>query len=399
MSLDEILRLEGGQVLATLVRLTGDIALAEDALQEAVIVAHARWTDDDMPANPAAWLTTAARNKALDRIRREARRTDKEREAVALLDQQLADQPNEPTDLLRLVFTCCHPALSREAQIALALRTLCGMTTTEIAAAFLVQDSTMGQRISRAKKKIATAQIPYRVPEDHELPDRLAAVLEVLYLVFTTGHHATEGSLDSRVDLAVEAIRLTRMLAELMPDEPEVRGLLALMLATHARRPARLAEDGSIVLLADQDRSLWERAMIEEAAALVEGSLRRRAVGEYRLQAAIACLHGLAPTYEETDFHQIAELYRLLEVAKPTPVVRVNRAVAVAQVEGPERGLELLGGVDGLENWHLFWSTKADFLRRLDRTEAAADAYRAALRCQMNESDRAFLEDRLTSVT
>ena len=197
----------------------------------------------------------------------------------------------------------------------------------------------MGQRISRAKKKIATAQIPYRVPEDHELPDRLAAVLEVLYLVFTTGHHATEGSLDSRVDLAVEAIRLTRMLAELMPDEPEVRGLLALMLATHARRPARLAEDGSIVLLADQDRSLWERAMIEEAAALVEGSLRRRAVGEYRLQAAIACLHGLAPTYEETDFHQIAELYRLLEVAKPTPVVRVNRAVAVAQVEGRRRRL------------------------------------------------------------
>ena len=398
MNLDEVLRREGGQVLATLVRLTGDIGLAEDALQEAVIVAHARWTDDDMPTNPAAWLTTAARNKALDRIRREARRSDKEREAVALLDQQLADEPNEPADLLRLLFTCCHPALSQEAQIALALRTLCGMTTTEIAASFLVQDSTMGQRISRAKKKIATAQIPYRVPEDHELPDRLPSVLEVLYLVFTTGHHAIEGSLDSRVDLASEAIRLCRMLAGLMPDEPEVRGLLALMLATHARRRARIAPDGSIVLLADQDRSMWDGAMIEEAAALVEGSLRQRAAGEYRIQAAIACLHGLAAHYEDTDFEQIAELYRLLEVIKPTPVVRVNRAVAEAQIAGPQRGLDLLEDVSGLDTWHLFWSTKADFLRRLNRRGAAAEAYRTALRCQMNESDRAFLSDRLASV-
>ncbi len=399
MTLDEVLRREGGQVLATLVRLTGDIGLAEDALQDAVIVAHAKWSHDQAPDNPAAWLTTTARNKALDRIRREARRTDKEREAVALLDQQLADEPNEPTDLLRLLFTCCHPALSQEAQIALALRTLCGMTTTEIAAAFLVQDSTMGQRISRAKKKIATAQIPYRVPEDHELPDRLPAVLEVLYLVFTTGHHATEGSLDSRVDLANEAIRLCRMLAELMPDEPEVHGLLALMLATHARRHARLAADGSIVLLADQDRSVWDRAMIEEASGLVEGSLRRRAAGEYRIQAAIACLHGLAPTYEETDFEQIAQLYRMLEAIKPTPVVRVNRAVAEAQVSGPQRGLDLLEGVSGLDTWHLFWSTKADFLRRLGQRGAAADAYRQALACDMNETDRSFLEGRLASVS
>ena len=317
---------------------------------------------------------------------------------MALLDQQLADEPNEPTDLLRLLFTCCHPALSQEAQIALALRTLCGMTTTEIAAAFLVQDSTMGQRISRAKKKIATAQIPYRVPEDHELPDRLAAVLAVLYLVFTTGHHATEGALDSRVDLATEAIRLSRMLAELMPDEPEARGLLALMLATHARRHARLAPDGSIVLLADQDRSVWNRGMIDEASGLVERSLRQRAAGEYRIQAAIACLHGLAPTYEETDFEQIAELYRLLESVKPTPVVRVNRAVAEAQVAGPQRGLDLLEGVAGLERWHLYWSTKADLLRRLERRSDAADAYRRALECPMNESDHAFLEMRLRQV-
>ncbi len=398
MTLDEVLRLEGGQVLATLVRLTRDIGIAEDALQEAVITAHARWTDDDMPDNPAAWLTTTARNKALDRIRREARRSEKEREAVALLDQQLSEEPNEPTDLLRLLFTCCHPALAQEAQIALALRTLCGMTTTEIAAAFLVQDATMGQRISRAKKKIATAQIPYRVPDDHELPDRLPAVLQVLYLVFTTGHHAIEGSLDSRVDLATEAIRLCRMLAELMPDEPEVSGLLALMLATHARSHARLAPDGSIILLADQDRTLWDRTMIDEASVLVEGSLRQWAAGEYRIQAAIATLHGLAPSYAETDFEQIAELYRLLEAVKPTPVVRVNRAVAEAQVAGPQRGLELLEGVEGLDAWHLFWATKADFHRRLDEKEAAAAAYRRALECQMNQTDRAFLEDRLASV-
>jgi RNA polymerase sigma-70 factor (ECF subfamily) len=272
------------------------------------------------------------------------------------------------------------------------------MTTPEIAAAFLVQDSTMGQRISRAKKKIATAQIPYRVPEDHELPDRLPAVLEVLYLVFTTGHHATGGPLDSRVDLADEAIRLCRMLADLMPDEPEVRGLLALMLASHARRRARLTPDGSIVLLADQDRSLWDGAMIDEASQLVEGSLRQRAAGEYRIQAAIACLHCLAPTYGDTDFEQIAELYRLLEAVKPTPVVRVNRAVAEAQVAGPERGLELLETVSGLERWHLFWSAKADFHRRLDESDLAADAYRRALECEMNESDRAFLEGRLASV-
>jgi RNA polymerase sigma-70 factor (ECF subfamily) len=220
----------------------------------------------------------------------------------------------------------------------------------------------------------------------------------VLYLVFTTGHHATEGSLDSRVDLATEAIRVCRMLAELMPDEPEVRGLLALMLATHARRNARLTSDGSIVLLADQDRTVWDRAMIDEASALVEGALRQRAAGEYRIQAAIACLHGLSPTYEETDFEQIAQLYRLLEGVKPTPVVRVNRAVAEAQVSGPQRGLDLLEGISGLDAWHLFWATKADFHRRLDQREAAASAYRRALECQMNQTDRVFLEGRLASV-
>lgn len=398
MTLDDVLRREGGQVLATLIRMTGDIGVAEDALQEAMIVALERWSNTSMPENPGAWLTTTARNKALDRLRRETRRSEKERQAMALLDQRL-DEPNEPTDLLRLLFTCCHPALSAESQVALALRALCGLTTPEIAAMFLVQDSTMGQRISRAKKKIATARIPYRVPADHELPDRLPPVLATLYLVFTTGHHAPSGSLDSRVDLANEAIRLTRMLVSLMPDEPEAVGLLALMLASHARRSARLDPRGSIVLLSDQDRSRWDHAMIAEASSLVEGALRRRGAGEYRLQAAIACLHGLAPSFEETDWPQIAELYRLLESVRPTPVVRVNRAVAEAQAFGPVRGLRLMEGVTGVEDWHLYWSTLADFHRRLDEKQAAADAYRRALACQMNDTDRAFLQSRLTEVS
>lgn len=398
MTLDHVLRREGGQVLATLIRMTGDIGIAEDALQEAMIVAFERWSDTSMPENPGAWLTTTARNKALDRLRREARRSEKERQAVALMDQQL-DEPNEPTDQLRLLFTCCHPALFAEAQVALALRTLCGLTTPEIASLFLVQDSTMGQRISRAKKKIATARIPYRVPEDHELPDRVPPVLATLYLVFTTGHHAPSGSLDSRVDLADEAIRLTRTLVSLMPDEPEAVGLLALMLASHARRSARLDSDGSIVLLSDQDRSRWDHEMIEEASSLVEGVLRRRGAGEYRLQAAIACLHGLGPSFDETDWPQISELYRLLESVRPTPVVRVNRAVAEAQVFGPDHGLRLMEGVAGVEDWHLYWSTLADFHRRLSDTSAAADAYRRALTCPMNETDRTFLESRLSEVS
>ncbi len=297
---DNVFRVEGGQVLATLIRLTGEIGLAEDALQDALIVAYQKWDEGWLPDNPAAWLTTAARNKALDRLRREARRHDKEREAVALLDQQLSQEPNEPADLLRLIFTCCHPALSQEAQVALALRTLCGMTTSEIAAVYLVQETTMGQRISRAKKKISSASIPYRIPGAHELPDRLPAVLAVLYLVFTMGHHASHGRLDERFDLADEGIRLTRMLTGLMPDESEVKGLLALMLATHARRAARVA-DGEIVLMKDQDRSLWDHDMIAEASALIDASLRSGPTRGYQIQAAIAALHARAQRPEETD--------------------------------------------------------------------------------------------------
>jgi RNA polymerase sigma-70 factor (ECF subfamily) len=393
--LPEMLRIEGGRVLATLVRLTGSFDLAEDALQDAVVAALETWPRTGTPHNPAAWLTTAARNRALDRLRREARRAGKESEAMRLLDAQ-PDAPGDGRDdRLRLLFTCCHPALSPESQVALALRTVGGLTTAEIARAFLVAEPTVGQRISRAKRKIATARIPYRIPEDHELPERLPAVLAVVYVTFTTGHHAPQGRLDARVDLAVEAIRLARLLVELMPDEPECRGLLALVLATHARRDARLDPEGNSVVLADQDRGRWDRAAIEEAAGIVDRVLRRRAVGPYQIQAAIACLHGLAPSFAETDWRQIVDLYRLLEQRLPSPVVRVNRAVAEAEVFGPEAGLALLEDVAGLDGWHLLWAARADFLRRLGRSPEAAEAYRRALACPMNESDRVFLERRL----
>jgi RNA polymerase sigma-70 factor (ECF subfamily) len=393
-----MIRVEGGRVLATLVRLTGDFQLAEDALQEAVLVALQKWPQTGVPANPAGWLTTAARNKALDQIRRESRRSAKEEEAVRLLDGGPVEPPDGRDDRLRLLFTVCHPALSLDARVALALRTIGGLTTTEIARAFLVPEPTMGQRISRAKQKIKSAHIPYRVPEDHELPDRLPGVLGAIYVVFTTGHHAPSGRLDSRVDLSVEAVRLARLLFELMPDVNECAGLLALLLATQARHRTRLDESGGLVLLADQDRSQWDRAAISEAKALLDGALRRRSVGPYQIQAAIACLHSAAESYAATDWEQIVELYRRLEHHFPTGVVRVNRAVAEAELSGAQRGLELLVTVEGAERWHLWWSAKADFLRRLDRLEEAGDAYRRALACDMNDTDRRFLEGRLETL-
>ncbi len=281
--------------------------------------------------------------------------------------------------------------------MALTLRTLGGLTTTEIARAFLVPDATMGQRISRAKKKIATARVPYRIPDDHELPDRLPAVLSVLYLVFTTGHHSPVGRFDARVDLEAEAIRLARLLADLMPDENEVIGLLALMLATHARASARVDEAGGLVLLADQDRTKWDHDVIAEASTLVDHALRRRNVGPYQVQAAISCLHGQAASDADTDWQQIAELYRVLERMQPTPVVRVNRAIAVSKVVGHAAGLDLLDGAAGLDRWHLYWATRAELLRQAGRAGEAVDALRRALACDMNDSDRALLERRLTS--
>ncbi len=391
-SLAETLRVEGGQVLATLIRMTGRFDLAEDALQDALLVANEKFSDDRLPDNPAAWLTTVAKRKALDRLRRESKRAAKESEAMSLLT---SDEETEPTDQLRLLFTCCHPALSPEARVALSLRALGGVTTKEIARAFLVPEATMGQRISRAKSKIASAHIPYRVPEDHELPDRLDAVLSVIYLIFTTGHHAPFGAWDDRVDLAEEGIRLARMLAELMPDEPECSGLLALCLATAARQQGRQADNGELILLADQDRSRWDHDQIAEASRLIDAALRRRNIGPYQVQAAISTLHSLAATAEETDWAQIVVLYRLLEQLVDTPVITVNRAVAEAEVSGPQAGLDLLDAVDGIKAWHFFWSARADFLRRLDRTTEAKAAYRRALECDMNETDRRFLTMRL----
>lgn len=396
-SIEETIRVEGGQVLATLIRLTGDIDLAEDALQEAAIVALERWRSDGVPDNPAAWLTTVARNKALDLIRREARRKGKENEAQMNLLADAEDSPGSD-DRLRLMFTCCHPALSPETRVILTLRTIGGLTTGEIARAFLMPEATVGQRISRAKKKISIAAIPYRIPEDHELPDRLPAVLATVYVVFTMGHHASVGRLDARVDLAEEAIRLGRMLSVLMPDEPEVHGLLALMLATHARRAARLDEYGDLVLLSDQDRSLWDTSAVTEAAAIIERTLRLRRAGPYQIEAAIACLHGEAASDAETDWKQIVDLYRMLERIDPGPVVRVNRAVAESKVFGPEAGLALLDTVSGVDTWHLYWSTRAELSRQAGRDTEAADAYARALSCQMNDSDRTFLQRRLDSL-
>ncbi|MBI4883376.1 MAG: sigma-70 family RNA polymerase sigma factor [Actinobacteria bacterium] len=396
-----MIRREGGRVLATLVRLVGDIDLAEDAVQDAVVAALRRWPTDGVPNNPPAWLTTAARNRALDVLRREAKRTAKESDA-RLLDDVLISI-NEATtdsmvrdDLLRLVFTCCHPALALEARLALTLRTLCRMNTAEIAAVFIVPESTIGQRISRAKKKIATARIPYRVPADHELPDRLPAVLQVVHALVTVGHHSPAGNLDARADLASEGLRLARLLTELMPDEPECTGLLALALVTHARRASRRDAAGEVILLADQDRSRWDRAQIAEAAATLDAAVRLHRPGRYQVEAAIACLHGTAVSFEDTDWSQIASLYATLELFTPTAVVRVNRAVAVAHAQGAAVGLSLLDNLGEadlavIDDWHLLWSTRAELLARLGEVDAAVAAFDRALECSPNDSDRRFL--------
>ncbi len=396
--LEETIRIEGGQVLATLIRLTGDIDRAEDALHDAAVAAVEEWRRHGVPDRPGAWLTTVARNKALDRLRREVQRAPREREAVRLLDDDMGSGGHgDGDDRLRLLFTCCHPALNPEAQIALALRTICSMSTVEIARVFLVPDATIGQRITRAKSKIAGAHIPYRVPDAHELPERLLPVLATMYAIFTAGHHAPTGAVDARVDLADEGIRLGRVLVEMMPDESECTGLLALMLAANARRAARVDGAGDIVLLADQDRSRWDATAIEEAQALVESVLRRGRPGTYQIQAAIACLHGIARTAADTDWPQITELYRLLEMRTPTFVVRVNHAVAVAESVGPAIALMMLDGLIGTpaERWHLYWAARADFYRRLGDPNAASAAYLRGLDCPCNDSDRRFLQRRV----
>ena len=395
--------MEGGRVVATLARLVGDLGLAEDAAQDAALAALERWPIDGVPRNPAAWLTTAARNKALDRLRREGRRGDKEVRAMQMLedDDEAAPDSVVRDDLLRLIFTCCHPALAPEARIALSLRTLGGLTTAEIARSFLVPEATMAQRLVRAKRKIAGAGIPYRVPADHELPERLPAVLAVVYLVFTEGHAATGGDALVRVDLCDEAIRLARLLAEVLPDETEVLGLLALLLLTDARRPTRVDGAGELVLLAAQDRSAWNRDLIAEGTALLEVALRRAAgsPGPYALQAAIAAVHAEAPDWAATDWTELVGLYHLLVTVLPTPVVALNRAVAIGERDGPEAGLTAVDAIAGLGRFHLWHAARADMLRRLERTQEARDAYDAALTCEPSDPERRFLERRLSDLT
>jgi RNA polymerase sigma-70 factor, ECF subfamily len=398
-------------VVATLIRVLGDFDLAEEAVQDAFVVALELWPRRGVPDNPAAWITTTARNRAIDRIRRTRRHEHKLRELEALgpAEDDSADMPGEgdmepssiPDDRLRLIFTCCHPALAPEAQVALTLRTLGGLQTPQIARAFLTSERAMQQRLVRAKRKIRDARIPYVVPADHDLPERLRSVLAALYLIFNEGYLATSSAALVQRELCSEAIRLARVLVHLMPDEPEARGLLALMLLQHSRRDARTGAEGELVLLPDQDRSLWDGQEIAEGLALAEHAGRQGPAGPYIVQAAIAAEHARAARAEDTHWDRIAALYGHLAAVNPSPVVELNRAVAVAMAEGPGAGLELVEALaaDGsLERYHLLHSTRADLLDRLGRKAEAAQAYRTAIELATNPVERSFLERRLSDV-
>jgi RNA polymerase sigma-70 factor (ECF subfamily) len=385
-----IFRDESGRSVAALIRVFGDIDIAEDAVQEAFAIAVRKWADDGLPPNPGGWITTTARTRAIDRLRRESRGRELLGEAARTAATDDPGVPEEVSpvqdDQLRLIFTCCHPALSTEAQVALTLRLLGGLSTTEVARSFLVAEPAMAQRLVRAKRKIKAARIPYRVPDDHELPERLQPVLAVVYLVYTAGL-ATPGA----AALCSDAIRLARTLATLMPDEPEVAGLLALTLLTEARRRSRIRPDGTLVVLGEQDRRTWDRALIAEGQAIVRRCLRRNQPGPYQLQAAINAVHADTATADQTDWPQILALYDQLLTVAPTPVVALNRAIAVGEVHGAAEALALVDELD-LDDYCPFHATRADLLRRLGRDREAADAYRRAARTAPTDAERTFFE-------